>query len=369
MDPKYEEKRDTIEELLYGQRFYLDVVATAGDGALEVVLRDSRQEAVAPQVLELLIAKFGRPAPTQGPAAASSVMAEQGQQGPPLPMAVVVPTAPPPSNIAPFVSATPIDPGSILPTSRPQDDQPAATRLSPQSEQPVASSAPTLVPPMPRAPEVASASEPSGPSRDKSRPWGQAQAAPAPAPAPTTSAWTVAGKSSKVKAPPVPGQQQQRSAAAPAQGSQTNGFVFVCSAITFQECVSNNLFGLPRREFQGMVDNIVKEGTPGKQATKLYLFNINGGILNGTFVAVGDPEIDIDPEAWAKSMGRSGKPRPGRPPSSPFPAQIKVRRISKLAPAKIGRNRLPTGVLDPSQVREADGLLAAAQKKSTSGRK
>ena len=66
------------------------------------------------------------------------------------------------------------------------------------------------------------------------------------------------------------------------------------------------------------------------------------------FEAVGEPEVDIEPDAW----------RPANHRSSPFQSQIRVKRTREFNPVRAQRNRMPTGKLTPQQAAEALALFS-----------
>ncbi|RLI39554.1 hypothetical protein DRO69_14140 [Candidatus Bathyarchaeota archaeon] len=91
------------------------------------------------------------------------------------------------------------------------------------------------------------------------------------------------------------------------------GFVFVCSEATQDECLARMLFGSTWAYEDEVLE--VKEGDLG------FLYNIDTDILFGVFEAVSDGSLDIEPEAWG-----------GR-----FPAQVRVRWMEEHEPIKDAR--------------------------------
>jgi hypothetical protein len=120
-----------------------------------------------------------------------------------------------------------------------------------------------------------------------------------------------------------PAQPSKTAGAKAGQGaprSQKNGphgFVFHCSSSTVDECLSRQLFGLPRKFFEMMQTNIKPaidgEATP----TVLFLFNIQKGQLYGPFVATSETGQDLEPDAWKEAMRKTSQR------GSPFPAQVR----------------------------------------------
>lgn len=61
-----------------------------------------------------------------------------------------------------------------------------------------------------------------------------------------------------------------------------NAFLFICSRVTYHECIDKDLFGLPFPEFRGMQMRLVPENNhQGRPPTMLYLFNISTTELHG----------------------------------------------------------------------------------------
>ena len=111
------------------------------------------------------------------------------------------------------------------------------------------------------------------------------------------------------------------------QNSFTNGMIFKANNSTYGECLQRQLFGLPANQMTRSLTNITVD------STALFLFNFQTNELEGVFVATAPPSMDIEPQAWAASAGRAKGP--GRGPgggSSPFPAQVRVRKVINLLP-------------------------------------
>jgi len=82
------------------------------------------------------------------------------------------------------------------------------------------------------------------------------------------------------------------------------GYLFICSNRTQNECLQKRLFGLARK-YWGWVQQI-RIGTP------LFLYNIDSKTLLGPFQAASEGRLNIDPRAW----GNIGSPK--------FPSQVIV---------------------------------------------
>lgn len=82
------------------------------------------------------------------------------------------------------------------------------------------------------------------------------------------------------------------------------GYLFLCSNRTQNECFKKKIFGLTRK-YLGWVEQI-KIGTP------LFLYNIDSKTLFGPFRAASEGKWNIDPAAWENV----------RP--LVFPAQVRV---------------------------------------------
>jgi hypothetical protein len=94
-------------------------------------------------------------------------------------------------------------------------------------------------------------------------------------------------------------------------GDFTDGFVFMSSSATCNECLAKSLFGSPKGQLAKMKRHILP-------STALFLVNFETHELHGVFRADGEPSLDIIPTAWA-TTGRGNK----------FPAQVKVTRNNK----------------------------------------
>jgi hypothetical protein len=89
------------------------------------------------------------------------------------------------------------------------------------------------------------------------------------------------------------------------------GYLFMSSRDTFPECIRRNLFGSPRSVLREMRDSIAVDGS-----TVLFLLNFQTAELHGVFTAVGQSQLDIEPDAW-KVTGRGRR----------YPAQVRVHRL------------------------------------------
>ncbi|KAL8214788.1 hypothetical protein R6Q57_004237 [Mikania cordata] len=96
--------------------------------------------------------------------------------------------------------------------------------------------------------------------------------------------------------------------------SQLGSVIFGAANTTINECLSKQLFGLPKEHLE-YVEKIVP-GLP------LFLFNYTDRKLHGVFEAASHGQRDIDPYAWTCE----GKQK------SPFPAQVQVRVQSARQP-------------------------------------
>ncbi|KAI7743060.1 hypothetical protein M8C21_007109 [Ambrosia artemisiifolia] len=96
--------------------------------------------------------------------------------------------------------------------------------------------------------------------------------------------------------------------------SQLGGVIFGATNLTINECLSKQLFGLPKEHLE-----YVEKISPG---LPLFLFNYTDKKLHGIFEAASHGQKDIDPYAWTIE----GKQR------TPFPAQVQVRLQSARQP-------------------------------------
>lgn len=103
-----------------------------------------------------------------------------------------------------------------------------------------------------------------------------------------------------------------------------DGYVFGANASTYSECMQRMLFGNAMSQW-----HMISKIQVGR--TALFIFNYTTRKLQGLFVAELPPGLNIEPSAWTSSGPRRG--RSGGPvhPSSPFPAQVRVREVAKLA--------------------------------------
>jgi hypothetical protein len=103
-----------------------------------------------------------------------------------------------------------------------------------------------------------------------------------------------------------------------------NGYVFGCNSSTYSECIERKLFGNAQAQWFKVRD--IRVG-----GTALFLFNYTTRKLQGLFVAIHPPSINIEPTAWNSSRRRHGAGRV-EDASSPYPAQVRVREVAKLVP-------------------------------------
>ncbi|KAL3617442.1 hypothetical protein CASFOL_037763 [Castilleja foliolosa] len=104
---------------------------------------------------------------------------------------------------------------------------------------------------------------------------------------------------------------------APCRGlgkSQLGGVIFGCTNRTMEECLTNQLFGLPGQHIL-----YVKNIEPG---LPLFLFNYSDRKLHGIYEAVGSGAMNINLYAW--TAGGSGITK--------FPAQVQIRDRLKCQP-------------------------------------
>ena len=131
----------------------------------------------------------------------------------------------------------------------------------------------------------------------------------------------------------------------------TSGVMFVCTKFTQEECFRRRLLGLPRRDL-----DLVAACQPGR--TALFLFNFTTRELHGVFVASSPGRLNLDGDAWKRSLyHRPGSTRAGAG-TSPFPSQVKFAILREFSPLHEdrfshlfrGSNRVAS--LDGAQVRE-----------------
>uniref|UniRef100_A0A7N0ZYH3 DCD domain-containing protein n=1 Tax=Kalanchoe fedtschenkoi TaxID=63787 RepID=A0A7N0ZYH3_KALFE len=89
--------------------------------------------------------------------------------------------------------------------------------------------------------------------------------------------------------------------------SQLGGVIFGCKNITMQECLHNQLFGLPASHF-----TYVKNIEPG---LPLFLFNYSDRKLHGIFEAASPGLMNIDPYGWTLKGAERTQ----------YPAQVQIR--------------------------------------------
>eukprot|EP01025_Chloroclados_australasicus_P019075 TRINITY_DN2025_c0_g1_i1.p1 TRINITY_DN2025_c0_g1~~TRINITY_DN2025_c0_g1_i1.p1 ORF type:complete len:311 (+),score=32.02 TRINITY_DN2025_c0_g1_i1:75-935(+) len=91
-------------------------------------------------------------------------------------------------------------------------------------------------------------------------------------------------------------------------------YVFMCSESTFDECIKGNLFGMPLPR--------LKEVQHIHTGTILFLYNFSTKRLYGIFQAQSKGQFMVNEKAWTQAGI----------PQSPYPAQVKVRRIYDCPP-------------------------------------
>ncbi|BDA43259.1 probable Kelch-like protein 17 at C-terminar half [Coccomyxa sp. Obi] len=101
-------------------------------------------------------------------------------------------------------------------------------------------------------------------------------------------------------------------------GEDLGGCIFGCTHETYDECVNNLIFGLPRAHWC-YVQNI-KKGMP------IFLFNYQSRKLHGIFRAVSDGDWKINPHGWVGHTNRETQ----------YPSQVRVEVYSKCPPLDKG---------------------------------
>jgi len=131
----------------------------------------------------------------------------------------------------------------------------------------------------------------------------------------------------------------------------TDGVMFVCTKFTQEECLRRRLLGLPRRDL-----DLVANCTPGRSA--LFLFNFTTRQLHGVFVASSRGQLNVECDAWKRSLyHRPGSGRAGMG-TSPFPSQVRFSVVRDFSPlpeesfAHLLRGSNRVARLDAQQVRE-----------------
>ena len=106
------------------------------------------------------------------------------------------------------------------------------------------------------------------------------------------------------------------------------GFLFMCSNVTFGECVRRSLLGESKDKL-GLVQAVVKPSTP------LLLLNFSRRVVYGPFWAAAAPALNIEPCAW--EGGATNSRRRGKPESSgaadattPYPVQVRMLRRGRV---------------------------------------
>lgn len=122
-----------------------------------------------------------------------------------------------------------------------------------------------------------------------------------------------------------------------------NGYVFVCSKATQQECQKLMVLGSPQRELAQMKRCI-------SQDTWLFLLNLETWKLIGPFGAVSTPELDIVPNAFQKR----------------FRAQVRITPLHPLGEVQMA-HRIPAGPKNGVQVGFFRDLMAGSHDKTVRG--
>jgi len=94
------------------------------------------------------------------------------------------------------------------------------------------------------------------------------------------------------------------------------GFFFVCSNSTQEECFERMLFG-STLEYEERVLKI-RKGDVG------FLYNLDTEVLYGIFEAISDGDLDIEPRAWRGS----------------FPAQVRINWMEKFESRNVAKSLL-----------------------------
>lgn len=89
--------------------------------------------------------------------------------------------------------------------------------------------------------------------------------------------------------------------------SQLGGVIFGAKRMTYNECLSKQLFGLPNSHYV-----YVRKIEPG---LPLFLFNYSDRTLLGIFEAASSGQMNIDPYAWTSDGSHK----------TPYPAQVQIR--------------------------------------------
>ena len=131
------------------------------------------------------------------------------------------------------------------------------------------------------------------------------------------------------------------------------GFMFFCDKHTRGECLERSLFGLASSYFETMGGIIHEEGPgrgapDGASATAVFLFSFDKRVLEGVFVATAPAALNVVPDAWKASRKGSKKGS-----GSPFPAQLRVRRLTSTPVDAVPEDRFSTGPMK----KEAVGAL------------
>ena len=166
------------------------------------------------------------------------------------------------------------------------------------------------------------------------------------------------------------------SASTASGGSEAEGFLFMCSSKTYDECIKRSLLG----ENGGKLSSLRSTIEPG--ITPLFLLHFGKRLLCGPFYATAPPAMNLEADAWVGGQTRAGRRSGGGGGGggdgrSPYPAQVRICRDGPVRQWKLpGDVHLTAGKLDAVQTaqflrdlprkgsiaREADSIALKALK-------
>jgi hypothetical protein len=121
------------------------------------------------------------------------------------------------------------------------------------------------------------------------------------------------------------------------------GFMFLCNTNTYTECIKLRLFGSPESCFKHHdMDRIA-------HSTVLFLFNTDRKVVYGTFRAIGEAQMNINPNAWAGTTRHTKKGAQSN--RGYFPAQIRVKQESDVRVDANTKN-FPAGPLNAEATKD-----------------
>ncbi len=129
--------------------------------------------------------------------------------------------------------------------------------------------------------------------------------------------------------------------------NENNGYIFLCSDATEDDCLKKKLLGGTSSYFKHVKDLQIKDS--------LYLYNFNSKRLHGPFVATSTPHLHIVPDAWGGQ----------------YPVQVTYKYPKKFIPitrdhltgiVKFNKSGFPSVKLTTDQVQTIQNLFESKQR-------